>query len=177
MRNFFYLWYNKKNMLLIDYIIIIFILGLALLGMRRGFLLSLGSVVSVIFGFILAFRFYPTLSNYWGSSNTVNIISFLFIFSLSAKLISLCFWLLGKVFQLITVLPFISSIDKLLGFFIGFIKAVVIAIVLLTFFTQFPFNDWLFTQINSSMIGYRLVDFGIFIKKDLLSFLNLGKYF
>ena len=147
-------------MVLLDYILLSVVLILGLLGLKKGFLESLGSIFGIVIATIVASRFYPNIASWFGDSNFTNIIAFLMIFSLTVKLVSLLFWGLGKIFQLITVLPFISHFDKLLGLILGLVEGILILSVVLNFFLKFPLNEWMITQMGASVIAGVLLKIG-----------------
>jgi len=149
---------------MLDYILLAVVLILGLLGLKKGFLESLGSIFGIVIATIVASRFYPNFAGWFGDSNFTNIIAFLVIFSLTVKLVSLLFWVLGKLFQVITVLPFISHFDKLLGLILGLVEGILILAVVLNFFLKFPLNEWMITQMGASVVAGVLLKIGfIFI--------------
>ncbi|MFA6537358.1 MAG: CvpA family protein [Patescibacteria group bacterium] len=137
---------------ILDYILLGFILMTALLGLRKGFLLSLGSIVGIVAGAVLASRFYPLLAGFFGNTNTANLVSFILVFGVIIKVVGLLFWLLGKIFQIVTVLPFIATFDRLLGLILGTVKAIFICAVVLNIALKFPINYWMMEQMTGSII-------------------------
>lgn len=147
-------------MVMLDYILLAVILILGLLGFKKGFLESLGSIIGIVIATLIASRFYPNVAGWFGDSNFSNIIAFMLIFSLTVKLVSLLFWVLGKIFQLITVLPFISHFDKLLGLILGLVEGILILAVVLNFFLKFPVNEWMVSQMSGSLVAKVLLKIG-----------------
>lgn len=145
---------------MLDYILLAVVLILGLLGLKKGFLESLGSIFGIVIATIVASRFYPNIAGWFGDSNFTNIIAFLVIFSLTVKLVSILFWVLGKIFQVITVLPFISHFDKLLGLILGLVEGILILSVVLNFFLKFPLNEWMITQMGASIVAGVLLKIG-----------------
>lgn len=145
---------------MLDYILLAVILILGLLGFKKGFLESLGSIIGIVIATLIASRFYPNVAGWFGDSNFSNIIAFMLIFSLTVKLVSLLFWVLGKIFQLITVLPFISHFDKLLGLILGLVEGILILAVVLNFFLKFPVNEWMVSQMSGSLVAKVLLKIG-----------------
>jgi uncharacterized membrane protein required for colicin V production len=151
-------------MILLDYILLGAILIMALLGLRKGFIESLGSVIGIIVAAIAASRFYSEAAGWLGGSNWANVIAFIFIFSLAIKIVSLLFWFVGKIFKIVTVLPFISSFERLLGFILGFAEGIFVLSIILYFSLKFPFSDWLMQQMLVSLVAKTLLTVGdIFI--------------
>jgi len=142
---------------ILDYILLSLILLSAGLGLKSGFLSSLGSLIGLVIAALLASRFYPDVANWFGGSNMAQVISFIALFVVSSKLIGLIFWLLGKAFQIITVLPFVSSIDKVLGLVLGLAEGILIMALIVYFINKYPFNDWLNMEMKGSVVAPVLI--------------------
>jgi membrane protein required for colicin V production len=147
-------------MIALDFILLGIILVVGFLGFKRGFLESLGSIFGIVIATIIASRFYPGVASWFGDSNLSNIIAFIIIFSLTVKLVSILFWVLGKLFQIVTVLPFVSSFDRLLGLILGIVEGILILAVVLNFFLKFPINEWMITQMSESVVSRVLLKIG-----------------
>jgi membrane protein required for colicin V production len=148
-------------MVLLDYILLAIILGMALLGLRRGLLQSIGSILGIVLATIIASRFYEVVANWFGGSNLTNLLVFIAIFSITVKLVGLIFWLLGKIFKIITVLPIISHLDRFFGLILGFVEALLVLAVILSFLLKYPFNYWIVTQMSASIVAKVLLKIGI----------------
>ncbi|NQT49306.1 CvpA family protein [Candidatus Kuenenbacteria bacterium] len=147
-------------MITLDYILLGLILVIAFLGYKKGFLESLGSIIGIIAAVIVAGRYFPNVAVWFGGTNFSNIIAFIVIFSLTIKIVSLLFWVLGKVFKIVTVLPFISSFDRLLGLILGFVEGIFVMSIILYFILKYPLNDWLMWQMSISAVAKVLLTVG-----------------
>lgn len=147
-------------MVIIDYILLGLILIIALLGFKKGFLESLGSIIGLVVAAIIASRFYPVVADWFGGTNFSNVIAFILIFSLAIKIVSLLFWVMGKIFQVVTVLPFVSSFNRMLGLILGFVEGVFVLAVILHFLVIYPLNDWLLWQMSISTVTKVLLTIG-----------------
>jgi len=143
---------------ILDYILLGFILLFSIAGLRKGFLQSLGSIIGIIIGALVASRVYPLAAHWFGDSNTANLMAFVIIFGLIVKVVSLIFWLFGKIFQIITILPFVATFDKLLGFILGIVKAIFIGAIVMNICLKFPINYWMIEQLSGSIIAKTLFD-------------------
>lgn len=151
-------------MVMLDYILLGIILIIGLSGFKRGFLESLGSIVGLVIATLIASRFYPLVGGWFGGTNLSNVIAFILIFAAATKIVSLLFWVLGKVFQVITILPFISSFDRLLGLILGLAEGIFVMSIILYFLGKYPLNDWLLLQMSISGVAKILLTIGqIFI--------------
>ncbi|MFH0779576.1 MAG: CvpA family protein [Parcubacteria group bacterium] len=144
-------------MVTLDYILLGIILIIALLGFKKGFLESLGSIIGLILAAVVASRYYLLVGAWFGGSNLAHIIAFILIFGVSIKIISLLFWAFGKIFQIITVLPFIASFDRLLGLILGFAEGIFILSIVLFFMLKYPLSDWVMDQMAASVVAKTLL--------------------
>lgn len=149
-------------MISLDYILLGIIILIGFWGLKKGFLQSLGSIVGLVLATIIASRFYPTVAGWFGSTNFSNVLSFIIIFGLATRIVSLVFWVLGKVFRLITILPFISSFDRLLGLILGLVEGILVLAVILTFALKYPINYWIIEQMSLSVVAGVLLKIGMF---------------
>jgi uncharacterized membrane protein required for colicin V production len=147
-------------MVSLDYILLGLILVIGLLGFKKGFLESLGSIIGIIVAVIIASRYFPVVATWFGDSNFSKVIAFILIFSVSIKIVSLMFWVFGKIFRIITILPFVSSFDKLLGLILGLVEGIFVLSVILHFLLKYPLNDWLLWQMSISSVASVLLVIG-----------------
>jgi membrane protein required for colicin V production len=124
---------RKLNTL--DIIILAVILSLAYLGFRRGFLLSIFSLISIIAGLVLATKFHSgvalVLTKVIKDEKTLNVISFLLIFFV---IYSAGIFLASKLSKLSR---FTKSFDKILGLALGLIKGLLVASLFVIFMKSF----------------------------------------
>ena len=149
-----------KHMVTLDYILLLIIIGMAVLGLKRGLIQSVGSILGIIIATIIASRFYGIVAEWFGGSNLTNILAFIAIFSITVKLVGLIFWLIGKIFKIITVLPLISHFDRFFGFILGFVEALLVLSVILNFILKYPFNYWIVSQMSTSIVAKVLLKIG-----------------
>ncbi len=114
-------------------IILIVILGLfALRGFTTGLIRAVGAFIGIIGGAFLASHFFLVLFPYvqgWfgGYDNIGKVICFIVIFIVSTWVIHFVFMLIDKTYNLLAILPFMKSINRLGG---GILYLLVGAIVL-----------------------------------------------
>lgn len=138
------------------------IIGLfALTGFRLGAIHTLGSVIGTILGVYLASRYYEPMAAFivahtgWGG-NLPNVIMFVIAFIVINRLVGVVFWFISRVFKLITKLPFISSIDKLIGLLLGVLEGVITIGVIIYFVERFPISKKLMEMIATSNIAEQI---------------------
>jgi membrane protein required for colicin V production len=114
-------------------IVLIVILGLcALRGLATGLIKSVGALLGIIGGAFLASHFYLVLYPYvqkWfgGYDNIGKVVCFIAIFIVSSWIIHIIFMLIDKTYNLLAIIPFMKSINRLAG---GILSLLVGAIVL-----------------------------------------------
>ena len=112
----------------IDVVLIVILSGFIFYGLFFGLIRMFGVFVGLIVGAILASRFYLFFAEmiepiFFGYNNLGKVLTFLVLFSLINRLVGLGFYLLEKVFNVISIIPFLKTINRLggatLGFFTG----------------------------------------------------------
>jgi len=129
----------------LDIIIIVIILLLAYLGYRRGFLVSIFSLISIIAGLVLATKFHAgfalVLHKFIKDDKTLNIVSFIIIYLL---IYFAGIFIASKLSKLSSIT---KSFDKILGIVLGTIKGLLVASLLIILLKTFSFmNETAFSQ-------------------------------
>ena len=114
----------------IDLVLVLILLGFAVLGWKRGSLLTLGQVIASIIGFLIARSTSPWLGALItlfmpGRPGLAQLIAFIIIFFIIERLLGMLVGLVNVVFKLITSLPIISTVDKFFGFLLGILEGIV----------------------------------------------------
>ncbi len=141
-----------------DLILIAILAGFTLFGFWFGLMSSLGSLVGTVFGVYLASRWYVAPSIWlagitgW-NTNFTNVVSFIIVFLIVNRLIGFIFYLLDKVFSIITRLPVISGLNRLLGAVLGFIEGVVALGITIYFISRFPLSPTFMAHVNASHVA------------------------
>ncbi len=144
-------------MSMFDIILLVVLGGFALFGFWFGFIHTLGSLLGTILGVYLASRYYQPVADWlvnitgW-SDNGARVITFIVAFIIINRLIGFLFWIANKFLGLITRLPFIRSIDRLLGAVLGFFEGVVTIGMIFYFIERFPLSEQLMKMVVESTI-------------------------
>lgn len=141
-----------------DLILILIIGGFTLFGLWFGMVATLGSLVGTVFGVFLASRWYALpagwLINITGwDANFSKVLVFIVLFLIINRLIGFVFYTIDKSFSIITHLPFINSLNHLLGGIFGFLEGVVALGIVFYFVSRFPLSPEFMAQINASHIA------------------------
>ena len=111
---------------LIDVILVVILAGFVFYGLFFGLIRTLGVFVGLIAATFLASRLYLPVS-YWlenfffGYGNLGKVLVFVILFSLINRLVGFLFYLLNKTFNLISVIPFLKTFNRLGGLILGFL--------------------------------------------------------
>ncbi len=137
-------------MLIVDILLCFILLGLIGGGAKDGFIHTLGRIIGAIIGFVAARAWSLSLVKYLGifmPAGWAHLISFLIIFIAITRV---CGWLLklaDNAFGLLTFLPFLKSINRLLGAILGFIEGFIVlggaSYIILTLKLEPHLVDWL----------------------------------
>ncbi|HCC23788.1 TPA: hypothetical protein DF272_06470 [Candidatus Falkowbacteria bacterium] len=137
----------------LDYILLGTMILFLLWGAKKGFLQAVGSIVGIVIATVVAGQFYEWLAEFFGQSNLSLFIAFIVLFSVVLKIVGLVFWGLGKVFQLISLVPFLRTFDRVLGSVLGLVSGILSLAVVVYFTNKFPFNDWVALQLKDSVVA------------------------
>lgn len=149
-------------MSLFDIILLGIIVVFTLLGFGFGFVHTLGSLTGTLLGTYLASRYYEPLATWlthvtgW-SMNGARVIMFIVAFVIINRLVGFVFWLIDKIFSLVTHLPFIRSIDRLLGAGLGFCEGIITLGLVFYFIERFPVSQSIMENIAHSVIAPKTV--------------------
>ncbi len=115
-------------------------------GWRAGMIVMAGNIASLVVGLVAS-----TYIFYWLSATSLfagvatnhpylSIIGYLIILGVVTKLLRLVVALINQVWKIIALLPFLSSINRLLGAVIGLAESVVILVILTYLIQNFFIN-------------------------------------
>lgn len=119
----------------LDIIILVIILLLAFLGYKKGFLVSVFSLISIIIGLVLATKFHSgfalVLGKFIKDTRLLNLVSFVVIF--------LAIYFAGVFIagKLSGINKFTKSFDKILGLILGTVKGLLVASLIIIFLKSF----------------------------------------
>lgn len=141
----------------IDVVLLVVLLVFVLLGFFFGFMHSIASIIGTIAGLILTNKYidlvFHYVGPYFGNSAVSRIITFILLFVLITRLIGIVFWLLGKVFRVISWIPFAKTFDRLLGAGLGLIEGIIVIGVVLIFSMQVVPKDMLENLLKTSQFA------------------------
>lgn len=139
-----------------DLILIVTLIVFMVWGAYKGLVGALGYVLGFIFGVTLSSRYYPLLSkplqSFFENTNPeiINVISFLIILGLISKIIS---FVLDLIFKVVSFIPFVKTINRLIGAGIGLIGGIVVIGSLIYMFSRYPFSSFIASSLPESVIA------------------------
>lgn len=140
-----------------DIALIIIIGGFGLFGLWFGLVHTIGSLVGTIVGVYLAGIYYEPAANWlinttgWGE-NFSKVLIFIIVFFIINRLVGLIFWILDKFLSFFTHLPFVNSLDRLLGMVFGLLQGALGLGIIFYFIGKFPIGEQFMGWTTSSKV-------------------------
>lgn len=168
-----------------DISLIVILVGFVVSGLFKGIIKMVGGIFGYLAGAYFASRYYLDFYNWLdtfinGKENVMKIISFIIVFLLVSKIVSLIFLLLEKVFKLAAFIPGSRFLNNILGALFGFIQgALLMGLIVFLLSRYLNMGDSLAQLILSSKIAPILIKLNVVTApilpeafKSLVSFLK-----
>ncbi len=147
----------------VDIILLIILGGFVLFGFWFGIIHTLGALIGTIAGAYLAGHNFAAVAgfvqSYIGGSLAVwKVIAFILIFTIVNRLVGFVFYILDKLFHLLTVIPFLKTINRLAGAILGLIEGALVIGLTLHIAGVVPLSSWFADRVlePSSIARYML---------------------
>lgn len=152
-------------MTLFDLILLLILGGFVAYGLWFGLINTLGVLVGTIAGAFLAARWYDDVASwlgflFGGRENLAKVICFLILFIIINRLVGLVFWLVDKIFSFLKIIPFLSTINRLLGAVFGFLEGVLVLGLTLYLAERYPLGDWFMNYLADSKVAHYFITVG-----------------
>ena len=139
----------------IDIIILIIIALFVYKGIRLGLIEAVGGIIGLFVGAYMAGLYFDEAAEMlvnllFGSETLASIVGFLLVFIIVNRAIALIFWLIDKVFNIIAIIPFLKTFNRLLGGLFGLLEALIFIGIIVFFLNLLPFTGGLQTSIENS---------------------------
>lgn len=156
-------------MTLFDLILLLILGGFVLYGLWFGLIHTLGVLVGTIAGAFLAARWYAPVADwtgflFGGHENLAKVVCFLILFIIINRLVGLLFWLIDKIFSFLKIVPFLGTINRLLGAVFGFLEGVLVLGLTLYVAERYPLGDWFINSLADSKIAHYFITLGKVLK-------------
>jgi len=144
-------------MTIFDVILLILLGGFVLFGLWFGLIHTLGAIIGTFAGAFFAGLWYEPLGHWlegiFGHPNLMRIFAFIFIFIIINRLIGFAFYVLDKIFNFLTIVPFLKTVNRLLGGILGFFEGVLVIGLSLFIIARFPLSDWFTSVLQASTVA------------------------
>ena len=150
---------------LLDVILLLAVFGFTLFGLWFGFIHTLGALVGTVVGAVVAGRLYDL-----APGAVARVVAFIIIFLIVSRLVGWAFSLLESIFHLVSIIPFLKSINRLGGGIFGFAEGVLFVGTALIVASRYNLGPWFTDAMTQSKVAPSLVDGA----KVLLPFLPLA---
>lgn len=146
--------------------------GFVFYGLFFGLIRVVGSLAGVVVGLWAANYYYLALfdwgKSFWSFGESIGkIATFIVIFLVIRKIISLLFTLLDGIFDFISMIPFLTTINRLGGLALGFLEGGLVIGAILYIVIQYMPTSTLGTMIDTSQIAPFLLSVTGFVLKYL----------
>ncbi|MFZ6015105.1 MAG: CvpA family protein [Patescibacteria group bacterium] len=132
-------------MALFNIVLLLILLAFVGLGLKDGFIVSLGRIVGAIIGFVAARAWYAAaapLLSWLLPESWAKVLMFLIIFLIVDRIMGWVFGALDKTYHFLAKLPFMKSANHIIGAIVGLIEGIVVmggVIWLIKSFNLLPF--------------------------------------
>ncbi len=149
-------------MSIFDISLLVIIGGFGLFGLWFGLIHTIGSLLGTVLGAFLASRYYMPMAAWLTSitgweGNVPEVVMFVIAFIIINRIVGFAFWIVDRMFKVVTVLPFMNSLNRLLGIIAGIFEGAVTLGLILFFIERFPLSEKIMEQMATSVVSPILV--------------------
>jgi uncharacterized membrane protein required for colicin V production len=142
----------------IDFFLVIAFVGFVLSGLWFGVIHMIGVVVGLFAGAIVGGLYFSSIGEILlpmvgGNENLANLLAFFGLFVIVSRLVGFIFFFLEKIFNLIAIIPFLKTFNRLLGGILGLLEGTLVLGLLVYFAGRFPFSESFAEALASSPIA------------------------
>lgn len=138
---------------LLDVILLLAVFGFSLFGLWFGLIHTVGTLLGTIIGAAVAARLYSFVPG-----ELASIISFVVITFAVSRLVGMGIALVERVFHIISIIPFLKTINRLGGGIFGFIEGVLFTGVVLIVASRYNLGPWFTDAMTQSKVAPPLVE-------------------
>lgn len=143
-------------MFLVNLVLVMLLLGYVGMGVKDGFVHTLGRFLGAILGFLAARAWSIWLVGILGifmPAGWARLVAFVLIFIAITRIFGMVFKLVDGIFEIMKLLPFLKSIDKFLGAFLGFVEGLIFIGGAIYLILTFKLSPTLITWATSSSVA------------------------
>jgi len=144
---------------ILDLILVLALFLFISLGFSMGLIQAVGAIVGVVLGAIVANQFFTGFGNlltpiFLGHAGLAMTVAFILIFTLVNRLVGIIFFIIGKVFNLIAIIPFLKTFNRLLGAIFGALEGILVMGMIMIFIANLNASPWLTSIIDASQVAH-----------------------
>ncbi len=148
---------------ILDLILLLVLFMFIAFSFALGLVQTIGALIGVVLGAWLAGVWYEPVGNWLtpillGHSVAAQIIAFILVFTIVNRLVGLAFWFINKIFNLISIIPFTKSLNRVLGALLGFLEGTLVLGLILFFSSRLEISEWWLGVIKGSKVGMWLIE-------------------
>lgn len=141
----------------IDLTLVVLVMVFVIFGLYFGLIHTLGSLIGALIavvgaGYSLAYAV-DWLSTFMNVGPVFTVVIFIVLFLIISRLIGFVFWVIERAVGILTKLPFISSLDHLLGGILGFLEGLIATGVLIHVALTYLPHGAFTAALNISTVG------------------------
>ncbi len=140
-----------------DLILLLAISGFAFTGFWFGLIHMVGSFVSIVVAALVSGKYFDFVAVklsflFGGNENLGRVITFILIFLFVTRIVGLVFWLINKLFNIVAILPFVKSINRLGGAVLGLLEGIILTSLSLYLAVRYPLGETVTNALSSSKV-------------------------
>ena len=143
-------------MLIVNIIFILALLGFIGAGTKDGLVHTVGRLVGAIIGFVAARAWSINVAGFLAlfmPAGIARLIAFIVIFIVISRLVGFLFKLVDGIFKILTIIPFLKSIDNLLGAIGGLAEGIIIIGGITFLIHTYALEPHLLSWVSSSVVA------------------------
>lgn len=149
------------NLNIVDFVLIAVMAAFVLSGLWWGIIHMLGSIAGYAIGAFAAGRLYERTASwlagiFGGSLNTWRIVAFILILVVVIRLVGLVVSGIDAAFKFLSIIPFLTTFNRLLGAAFGFVEGVLVLSIVTYFAARFPITQGFAAMLATSTVAQRL---------------------
>ena len=153
---------------ILDLILLLILFIFIAFGFITGLIQVIGALLGVVAGAWLAGVYFEPVGSWlapflFGNAGLARLAAFILIFTLVTRAIGLAFYFLNKIFNLISIIPFTKSLNRILGALLGALEGTLAIGLILSFVVGHPLSEWFTGMIYQSTLATWLMAMASFL--------------
>ncbi len=146
-----------------DMVLLLAIAGFAFTGFWFGLIHMAGSFIGIVIAAVISGKYFEFIAEklsflFGGNENLGRVITFILIFVLVTRLVGVVFWLINKLFNLLSIIPFLKTFNRLGGAILGLVEGIVLTSLALFLLVRYPLGQTITNGLANSRVVEYLLD-------------------